>query len=129
MKTITKCSLCLSRILADRQKQENILISREMPTSAQGGWYHAVPRHCAFPGPLTKMLFKKDILNASSAKWMLPGYSVMMMNSLLSACTEFRKHNTTARKITCQISHSRQITSAPISLDDPSPKYRPGTLP
>lgn len=50
------------------------------------------------------------------------------MNSLLSACTEFKKHNTTARKIPCQISHSRQITSASISLDDP-PKSRPGTLP
>lgn len=54
-----------------------------------------------------------------------------MMNGLLSACMELKRRNTTARKTQCQIAHNRQITSAPISLDDPSPnpKSRPGILP
>lgn len=43
------------------------------------------------------------------------------MNGLLSACTELKRRNTAARKTPCQIAHSRQITSAPISLGDPTP--------
>lgn len=127
MKTIIKCTyVFLEFSLWETGKHPNFPWNASISIAY---WYHTVPLHYAFPGPLAKISFYKDIQNASGAKSGLPGYFAMMMNSLVSARTEFKKHDTPARKITCQISGRCQITSGPISLDDPSPKYGPGTLP